>query len=120
MQQINTGTCIYTEFIKFSLVTCSRMTLSQNNAIRINSHHIINKGVNGLQMHKLKLTQHSWIDFNEKLMSMKTKLIIPTSKIKGNTKFWEILRIGWIVILYNFDISGCPCGCIISTRNFSP
>ena len=24
--------------------------------------------------------------------------------IKGNTKFWEILKIGWIVILYNFDI----------------
>ena len=32
---------------------------------------------------------------------------------KGNTKFWEILKIGWIVILYNFDIFGCPCGCII-------
>ena len=40
--------------------------------------------------------------------------------IKGNTKFWEILKIGWIVILYNFDIFGCPCGCIISTRKFSP
>ena len=38
---------------------------------------------------------------------------------KGNTKFWEILKIGWIVILYNVDIFGCPCGCIISTRNFS-
>ena len=22
----------------------------------------------------------------------------------GNTKFWEILKIGWIVILYKFDI----------------
>ena len=33
--------------------------------------------------------------------------------IKGNTKFWEILKIGLIVNLYNFDIFGCPCGCII-------
>ena len=24
--------------------------------------------------------------------------------IKGITKFWEILKNGWIVILYNFDI----------------
>ena len=40
--------------------------------------------------------------------------------IKGNTKFWEILKIGWIVNFYNFDIFGCPCGFIISTKKFSP
>ena len=40
--------------------------------------------------------------------------------VKGITKFWEILQIGWIVILYNFDIFGRPCGCIISSRKFSP
>ena len=40
--------------------------------------------------------------------------------IKGNTKFWEILKIGWIVNLYNFDIFGCPWGCIISTKKISP
>ena len=44
----------------------------------------------------------------------------PCFLIKGNTKFWEILKIGWIVILYNVDIFGYPCGCIISTRKFSP
>ena len=40
--------------------------------------------------------------------------------LKGNTKFWEILKIGWIVNLYNFDILGCPCGCIISTNKINP
>ena len=39
---------------------------------------------------------------------------------KGNTKFWQILKIEWKVILYNVDIFGCPYGCIISTRKFSP
>ena len=42
------------------------------------------------------------------------------SSLKGITKFWEILKNGWIVILYNFDIFGCPCGCIKHTNNFSP
>ena len=40
--------------------------------------------------------------------------------LKGITKFWEILKIGWIANLYNFDISGCPCGCIISTKKLAP
>ena len=39
---------------------------------------------------------------------------------KGNTKFWDILKIGWIVILYNFYIFGCPCGCIIAPENLAP
>ena len=39
--------------------------------------------------------------------------------VKGITKFWEIFKIGWIVILYNFNIFRCPCGCIKNTRNFS-
>ena len=29
-------------------------------------------------------------------------------------------KLGGIVILYHFDIYGCPSGCIISTRKFSP
>ena len=41
------------------------------------------------------------------------------SILKVIQSFWEILKIEWIVIQYNFDIFGCPCGCIISTRNFS-
>ena len=45
---------------------------------------------------------------------------ISEQALEGNTKFWEILKIGLIVILYNFDIFGCLCGCIISTRKFSP
>ena len=40
--------------------------------------------------------------------------------VKDNTKFWEILKIGWIVILYNFHTFGCPCGCIISTGKINP
>ena len=39
---------------------------------------------------------------------------------KGNTKFWEILKIGWIVIIYNYDIFGFPCECILTTKKFSP
>ena len=31
---------------------------------------------------------------------IKTKI----KNIKGNTKFWDILKIGWKVILYNIDI----------------
>ena len=38
--------------------------------------------------------------------------------LKGNTKFWEILKNGWIVILYNFNIFGCPCGCIKKHQKF--
>ena len=36
--------------------------------------------------------------------------------LKVNTKFWEILKIGGIAILYNFDIFWCPRGCIISSQ----
>ena len=40
--------------------------------------------------------------------------------LKGNTKFWEISKNGWIVILYNFDIFGCPCGCIKNPEMLAP
>ena len=57
------------------------------------------------------------------LMLFGKALILITSSLgedlKGNKKFWEILKIGWIVILYNLDIFGCPYECIISTKKLS-
>ena len=39
---------------------------------------------------------------------------------KGNTKFWEILKIGLIVTLYNFDIFGCPVDVLKALENLAP